>query len=63
VTGLSITYFHPLSQGATIVVLAISCYVLALIARPLLGRTHRHGGAHGAEHLHDVEDDLQLRGA
>ncbi|MEX5237705.1 metal ABC transporter permease [Kocuria arenosa] len=63
VTGLSITYFHPLSPGATIVVLAIACYVLALIARPILGRTHRHGGPHGADRLHDIEDDLQLRGA
>ncbi|MFI7742116.1 metal ABC transporter permease [Kocuria rhizosphaericola] len=63
VTGLSITYFHPLSPGATIVVLAIACYVLALIARPLLGGARRHGGPHGVDRLHGVEDDLQLRGA
>ena len=49
--------------AATIVMLAIACYVLALIARPLLGRTRRHGGPHGADRLHDIEDDLQLRGA
>ena len=60
VTGLSITYFHPLSPGATIVVLAIACYVLALLLRPLLGRARRHGAP---DRLHDVEDDLQLRGA
>jgi zinc transport system permease protein len=60
VTGLSITYFHPLSPGATIVVLAIACYVLALLLRPLLGRARRHGGP---DRLHDVEDDLQLREA
>ncbi|WP_424348488.1 metal ABC transporter permease [Kocuria sp. CH-021] len=62
VTGLSVTYFYPLSPGATIVVLAIACYVLTLIVRPLVGGTRRHG-AHGADRLHDAEDDLQLRGA
>ncbi|MGQ1795746.1 metal ABC transporter permease [Kocuria oceani] len=63
VTGLSITYFQPLSPGAMIVVLAIGCYVLALLVRPLLGRVRPHGGPHGAEGAHHVEDDLQLRGA
>jgi zinc transport system permease protein len=63
VTGLSITYFQPLSPGAMIVVLAIGCYVLALLVRPLLGRVRPHGGPHGAEGAHHAEDDLQLRGA
>jgi zinc transport system permease protein len=61
VTGLAITYFHPLSPGATIVVLAIACYVLALIARPLLGR--RPSADRATERVHDPEGDLQLRGA
>ncbi|MEX5299934.1 metal ABC transporter permease [Kocuria sp. CPCC 205292] len=62
VTGLSITYFYPLSPGATIVMLAIACYALTLIVSPLVGGTRRRG-AHDADRLHGAEDDLQLRGA
>jgi zinc transport system permease protein len=56
VTGLSITYFHPLSPGATIVVLAIGVYVAVLVVRPLF-RRHRHATD---PHL-DTEDDVELR--
>ncbi|WP_052510699.1 metal ABC transporter permease [Crystallibacter crystallopoietes] len=38
VAGLAITYYQPLSPGATIVVLAIGVYALAAAAAPLLGR-------------------------
>ncbi len=41
VTGLSITYFHDASPGATIVVLAIGLYALAAATRPILVRTRR----------------------
>jgi zinc transport system permease protein len=42
VMGLSITYFHRLSPGATIVALAIGVYAVArpLFARSLLARPH-----------------------
>lgn len=39
--GLTITYFHDASPGATIVVLAIALYALAAAARPLLVRARR----------------------
>jgi zinc transport system permease protein len=38
VTGLSITYFHPLSPGATIVVLAIGLYAAVSVIAPLVRR-------------------------
>lgn len=38
VIGLSITYFHALSPGATITVLAICLYAVAAVIRPLLRR-------------------------
>lgn len=41
--GLSITYFHDASPGATIVVLAIGLYALAAAARPLVARARRTG--------------------
>lgn len=54
VAGLAVTWFHPLSPGATIVVLAIGLYLLAAVAAPgllpaLAGRTgvrraHSSGG-------------------
>jgi zinc transport system permease protein len=36
VTGLAITWFHQLSPGATIVVLAIGLYLLAAVAAPVI---------------------------
>ena len=42
--GLSITYFHDASPGATIVVLAIGLYALAAVVRPMLVRARRGGG-------------------
>ena len=38
VVGLSITYFHPFSPGATIVVLAIGVYALVAAAAPVVPR-------------------------
>ncbi|GEN78567.1 metal ABC transporter permease [Actinotalea fermentans] len=43
--GLTITYFHDASPGATIVVLAIGLYALAAAARPLVASARR-GGTH-----------------
>lgn len=53
--GLTITYFHDASPGATIVVLAIACYALAAAARPLLGRVRRRAPA---DPHPDVADDV-----
>ncbi|MFI7483947.1 metal ABC transporter permease [Kocuria sp. M1R5S2] len=36
VAGLTITWFHPLSPGATVVVLAIGAYALVALASPVL---------------------------
>jgi zinc transport system permease protein len=38
VIGLSITYYHPLSPGATITVLAIALYAALALIRPLMPR-------------------------
>jgi len=57
VTGLSITYFHRLSPGATIVVLAIGVYAVVALVRPLIARPPRHDDD---PHL-DAEDDVRLR--
>ncbi len=56
VTGLSITYFHRLSPGATIVVLAIGVYAAVAIIRPLIRRPGRASDPHL-----DAEDDVRLR--
>ncbi|MEO5778575.1 metal ABC transporter permease [Arthrobacter sp. PAMC25284] len=56
VTGLSITYFHRLSPGATIVVLAIGVYAAVAIIRPLIRRPKRSSDPHL-----DAEDDVRLR--
>jgi zinc transport system permease protein len=56
VTGLSLTYFHRLSPGATIVVLAIGVYAVVALAAPLLKRPERES----ERHL-DAEDDVRLR--
>lgn len=56
VTGLSITYFHRLSPGATIVVLAIGVYALVALVRPLITRPAQDTDPHL-----DAEDDVRLR--
>jgi zinc transport system permease protein len=56
VTGLSITYFHRLSPGATIVVLAIGVYAVVAVVRPLFRRPARDADPHL-----DAEDDVRLR--
>ncbi|MDT0196648.1 metal ABC transporter permease [Arthrobacter sp. AB6] len=55
VTGLSITYFHLLSPGATIVVLAIGVYAVVALLRPL----RRRPAEDSDPHL-DAEDDVRL---
>jgi zinc transport system permease protein len=56
VTGLSITYFHRLSPGATIVILAIAVYAVVALVMPLLGSPKQESEPHL-----DVEDDVRLR--
>jgi len=55
VTGLSITYFHRLSPGATIVVLAIGVYAAVALVRPFLPRPRQATGPHL-----DADDDVRL---
>ncbi|WP_127127213.1 metal ABC transporter permease [Georgenia sp. SYP-B2076] len=55
VVGLSLTYFLPLSPGATIVVLAVAVYAVVSVVRPLVVRPRRVLDPHL-----DVEDDVQL---
>ncbi len=55
VTGLSITYFHKLSPGATIVVLAIGVYAVVATLRPLFKRPAPETDPHL-----DAEDDVRL---
>lgn len=55
VAGLSLTYVHPLSPGATIVVLAIGVFGVVSLARPLLGRRRPAADPHP-----DVQDDVEL---
>jgi zinc transport system permease protein len=50
VAGLAVTWFHPLSPGATIVVLAIGLYLLAAVAAP--GLLPALAGRTGARHAH-----------
>jgi zinc transport system permease protein len=59
VSGLTITYFHDASPGATIVVLAIVAYVLAA-ARPLTRRARR---ARLRDPHPDVADDVLVAAA
>ncbi|MEE6295128.1 metal ABC transporter permease [Georgenia wangjunii] len=58
VVGLSVTYFYPLSPGATIVILAIATYAVVSVVRPLVSRSRRGGDPHL-----DVQDDVHLREA
>jgi zinc transport system permease protein len=57
--GLSITYWHNVSPGATIVVIAILAYLLSALIHPLL--FHRDRGGKKPKH-HDAisDDDLDL---
>lgn len=55
VAGLTITYWNNVSPGATIVVLAIAVYVLAVAARPLLARRAPARDPHP-----DIPDDVVL---
>ncbi|WP_125777230.1 metal ABC transporter permease [Antribacter gilvus] len=55
VTGLTITYWQNVSPGATIVVLAIAAYVVAVLARPLLTRRSPATDPHP-----DIPDDVEV---
>ncbi len=55
VTGLSITYWHDLSPGATIVVIAVIAYVVVALTRPLFARRPAPFDPHP-----DIPDDLDL---
>ena len=59
--GLSITYWHNVSPGATIVVIAIIVYLLSALLHPLLYHRDRGGqrALHAAEDPHpDLPDDV-----
>ncbi len=58
VVGLTITYFSPMSPGATIVVLAIGVYAVVSVVRPLVGRRAPAQDPHL-----DVDDDVLVREA
>ena len=61
-TGLSVTYWHDLSPGATIVLLAIGVYAVVAALRPLV---RRHRGDDPHPHLPDdvtVLDDARPAG-
>jgi zinc transport system permease protein len=58
VVGLTVTYFLPLSPGATIVVLAVLTYAVVATLRPVLVRAPR-----AAEPHVDVEDDVEVKEA
>src|SRR5690606_18221863 len=57
IAGLTITYWHDASPGATIVVLAIGLYALTTAARPLLRRARRRPWR---DPHPDVADDVVL---
>lgn len=49
VVGLSITYFHPLSPGATITMLSIGLYASLAVIRPVIRPPHRRRRRHQGE--------------
>ncbi|ANC29848.1 High-affinity zinc uptake system membrane protein ZnuB [Isoptericola dokdonensis DS-3] len=55
VTGLSITYWYPVSPGALIVVLAIAVYAVVAGLHPLLDRRRPAGDPHP-----DIPDDVEV---
>jgi zinc transport system permease protein len=55
VTGLSITYWYPVSPGALIVVLAIAVYAVVAGLHPLLDRRRPTGDPHP-----DIPDDVEV---
>ena len=60
-TGLSLTYFHDISPGATIVILAIGVYAVVVLLKAVVVAVRRR--SHGGHDPHpDLEDDLELAG-
>ena len=62
VAGLTITYFHDASPGATIVVLAIGVYALAAVARPFVARARARRLPAWRDPHPDMPDDVELAG-
>lgn len=62
VSGLTITYFHDASPGATIVVLAIGVYALAAVARPFVARARARRSPAWRDPHPDMPDDVELAG-
>ncbi|BDZ43228.1 ABC transporter [Paraoerskovia sediminicola] len=58
VTGLSITYWHNWSPGATIVVLAIVVYAVVATVAPAIARGRRR---HHHDPHPDIPDDVRVR--
>ncbi len=58
VSGLTITYWNDVPPGATVVVLAVGLYVLAVAARAVTERLRR--GGDGRDPHPDVADDVEL---
>lgn len=54
VVGLSITYWLPQSPGATIVVLALACYLVVAAVRPLVARRREESRDPHPDMLDDV---------
>ena len=59
VAGVSITFWHNVSPGATIVVVAIGLYMIASIIRPLI---NRRTAAHQHDPHPDIPDDVLVEG-
>ncbi|MCL2595400.1 MAG: metal ABC transporter permease [Promicromonosporaceae bacterium] len=59
IAGLSITYWHNVSPGAMIVVLAIGVYLLAALIRPILHR-RQAADVYTRDPHPDIPDDLCL---
>jgi zinc transport system permease protein len=56
VIGLSITYFHPLSPGATITMISIALYAALAVLRPVLRPFHSRAKPHGTGGSPPIEE-------
>jgi len=56
VSGLAVTYWLPLSPGATIVIIAVIAYIIVAITRPIFMKSRQH--AHDPHP--DVPDDVEV---
>lgn len=58
VGGLSVTYWHDVPPGATIVVLAVAVYTLTALLRPVL--TRQSSGSRAVDPHPQVADDVEV---